>query len=124
MRRDTGTALHASHDLGDAAHETDEAENPGNLPKSATPLTTSSNGGNFKQIFLPCNRWLMTSFLYLRCPLETERIFSGTKLTIINKRSRLGPHVIEAIECVSCWMRVEPGTSVGALYRYLDGVQY
>ena len=52
---------------------------------------------------------------------ETERAFSGTKLTISDNHCRLGAPIIEAIECVGRWMRAGLGASVGALYKYLEG---
>jgi hAT family C-terminal dimerisation region len=36
---------------------------------------------------------------------ETERIFSGTKLTISPNRNRLGEDIIEATECLNRWYR-------------------
>jgi hypothetical protein len=35
---------------------------------------------------------------------ETERVFSDTKLFISDLRSRLGPEIIEALECIRKWM--------------------
>ena len=54
---------------------------------------------------------------------ETERVFSGTKLTISEKRSCLGPLIIEAIECSGRWMQAGIGTNVAELYKYLDGTE-
>jgi hypothetical protein len=54
---------------------------------------------------------------------ETERVFSSTKLTISEKRSRLGALIIEVIECSDRWMRAGLGTTVPALYKYLDGTE-
>jgi hAT family C-terminal dimerisation region len=34
---------------------------------------------------------------------ETERVFSGTKLTISPSRNRLGGDIIEATECLNRW---------------------
>ena len=36
---------------------------------------------------------------------ETERIFSGAKITISPSRNRLGDDVIEATECLNRWYR-------------------
>jgi hAT family C-terminal dimerisation region len=36
---------------------------------------------------------------------ETERVFSGVKLTISPTRNRLGEDVIEATECLNRWYR-------------------
>jgi hypothetical protein len=35
---------------------------------------------------------------------ETERVFSDTKLFISDLRSRLGPEIIEALECIRKWV--------------------
>ena len=35
---------------------------------------------------------------------ETERVFSDTKLFISDLRSRLGPEIIEALECIRKWI--------------------
>ena len=35
---------------------------------------------------------------------EIERVFSDTKLFISDLRSRLGPEIIEALECIRKWM--------------------
>ena len=35
---------------------------------------------------------------------ETERVFSDTKLFISDMRSRLGPEIIEALECLRKWI--------------------
>ena len=36
---------------------------------------------------------------------ETERVFSGTKLTISPTRNRLGEDIIEATECLNRWYK-------------------
>jgi len=36
---------------------------------------------------------------------ETERVFSGAKLTISPSRNRLGEDIIEATECLNRWYR-------------------
>jgi hypothetical protein len=38
---------------------------------------------------------------------KTERVFSDTKLFISESRSRLGPTIIEALECIRRWVLVE-----------------
>jgi hAT family C-terminal dimerisation region len=57
---------------------------------------------------------------------EPERVFSETKLTISDTRCRLGPLIIEALECQGRWMKVGLGVTIGALTRYLhvagDGI--
>jgi hypothetical protein len=35
---------------------------------------------------------------------ETERVFSDTKLFISDLHSRLGPEIIEALECIRKWI--------------------
>lgn len=35
---------------------------------------------------------------------ETERVFNDIKLFILESRSRLGPAVIEVLECVRRWV--------------------
>lgn len=37
---------------------------------------------------------------------ETERVFSGTKLTISPNRNRLGEDIIKATECLNRWYKV------------------
>jgi hypothetical protein len=39
---------------------------------------------------------------------ETERVFSDTKLFTSDLRSRLGPEIIEALECIRKWILVGP----------------
>ena len=34
---------------------------------------------------------------------EPERLFSGAKITITDRRNRLGSDVIEALECLKSW---------------------
>ena len=36
---------------------------------------------------------------------ETERVFSGTKLTLSPARNRLGEDIIEATECLNRWYK-------------------
>jgi hypothetical protein len=37
---------------------------------------------------------------------EPERVFSGSKVTISDRRCRLGIQVIEALECLKSWMGI------------------
>jgi hypothetical protein len=37
-------------------------------------------------------------------PAEPERLFSGAKITITDRRNRLGIESIEAIECLKSWL--------------------
>jgi len=48
---------------------------------------------------------------------EAERIFSGSKLTISDQRSRLGDDIIEALECLKSWAHEEVILGLG---RKLD----
>ena len=38
---------------------------------------------------------------------EPERVFSGSKITISDRRYRLGIELIEALECLKSWMGIE-----------------
>ncbi|KID81930.1 transposase-like protein [Metarhizium guizhouense ARSEF 977] len=38
---------------------------------------------------------------------EPERLFSGAKITITDRRNRLGTDVIEALECLKSWFRIQ-----------------
>jgi hypothetical protein len=35
---------------------------------------------------------------------EPERLFSGAKITITDRRNKLGIESIQAIECLKCWL--------------------
>ncbi len=37
---------------------------------------------------------------------EPERLFSGTKITITDRRNRMGSDVIEATECLKSWFGI------------------
>ena len=37
---------------------------------------------------------------------EPERLFSGAKLTVTDRRNRLGSDVMEALECLKSWQRI------------------
>ncbi|KAK2684727.1 hypothetical protein QWA68_016241 [Fusarium oxysporum] len=39
---------------------------------------------------------------------EPERLFSGAKITITDRRNRLGSDVIEALECLKSWFGIRP----------------
>ena len=36
---------------------------------------------------------------------EVERLFSSCKITIIDRRNRIGINAVEAIECLKSWLR-------------------
>src|SRR6266536_2871273 len=38
---------------------------------------------------------------------EPERLFSSTKITISDLRSRLGSDTIEALECLRSWLKIK-----------------
>ncbi len=38
---------------------------------------------------------------------EPERIFSGVKMTITDRRARLGMELVEALKCLKSWMGLE-----------------
>jgi hypothetical protein len=38
---------------------------------------------------------------------DPERLFSSAKITIINRRNRLGIDAIEALECLKSWMGIK-----------------
>jgi hypothetical protein len=47
---------------------------------------------------------------YLSIPAmsaEPERLFSSAKVTISDRRSRLGSDVIEALECLRSWLQIQ-----------------
>jgi len=58
---------------------------------------------------------------------EAERIFSGSKLTISDQRSRLGDDIIEALECLKSWARGEvifgAGTEIGQVEKMLEDLE-
>ena len=37
---------------------------------------------------------------------EPERLFSGAKITITDRRNRLGSDVVEALECLKSWFGI------------------
>jgi hypothetical protein len=45
---------------------------------------------------------------------EPERLFSSAKITITDRRNRLGIESIEAIECLKSWL------SKGSIVAYAD----
>jgi len=38
---------------------------------------------------------------------DPERLFSGTKITISDRRNRLGIFTIKALECLKSWLNIE-----------------
>jgi hypothetical protein len=38
---------------------------------------------------------------------EPERLFSGAKISITDRRNRLGIESIEALECLKSWMSIQ-----------------
>ena len=39
--------------------------------------------------------------------VDPERLFSGAKITILDRQNRLGIFTIEALECLKSWLRIE-----------------
>jgi hypothetical protein len=37
---------------------------------------------------------------------DPERLFSGAKITVSDRRNRLGIHTIEALECLKSWLEI------------------
>ena len=47
---------------------------------------------------------------YLSIPVmstEPERLFSSAKITILERRSRLGSDIIKALECLRSWLQIK-----------------
>jgi hypothetical protein len=38
---------------------------------------------------------------------EPERLFSGAKITLRDRRNRLGSEVVEALECLKSWFGIQ-----------------
>jgi hypothetical protein len=38
---------------------------------------------------------------------DPERLFSGAKITISDRRNRLSIYIIEALECLKSWLKIE-----------------
>jgi hypothetical protein len=38
---------------------------------------------------------------------DPERLFSGAKITISDRRTSLGIYTIEALECLKSWLKIE-----------------
>jgi hypothetical protein len=38
---------------------------------------------------------------------DPERLFSGAKITISDRRNRLGIYIIKALECLKSWLKIE-----------------
>jgi hypothetical protein len=39
---------------------------------------------------------------------ELERLFSGAKITILDRRNRFKIHTLEALECLKSWLKISP----------------
>ena len=48
-------------------------------------------------------KWRSIFYQFQPCLPEPERLFSDTKITLQDRRNRLGIGVIEAIECIRSW---------------------
>ena len=49
------------------------------------------------------------AFDYLSIPgmsAEPERLFSSTKITITDRRNRLGSDILEALQCLRSWLHI------------------
>jgi hypothetical protein len=57
---------------------------------------------------------------------EPERVFSGAKITISDRQSCLGDHIIEALECCKSWQRegliAGVHTEINEMERMLDAL--
>jgi hypothetical protein len=51
---------------------------------------------------------------------EPERLFSDTKLTLPDRRNRLGIDIIEAIECIKSWSKTHKVAWVDDVGLVLD----
>ena len=40
--------------------------------------------------------------------VEPERLFSGAKITISDRRNRLRIYILEALECLKSWLKISP----------------
>ena len=38
---------------------------------------------------------------------DPERLFSGAKITISDRRNRLGIYIVEALECLKSWLKIK-----------------
>ena len=38
---------------------------------------------------------------------DPERLFSGAKITVSDRRNRLGIYTLEALECLKSWLGIE-----------------
>jgi hypothetical protein len=52
---------------------------------------------------------------------ELERLFSGAKITLSNRRNRLGADVFEALECLKSWLKIRD-KKAEVLERLLDSL--
>jgi hypothetical protein len=39
--------------------------------------------------------------------VDPECLFSGAKITISNRRNRLGIYIIKALECLKSWLKIQ-----------------
>jgi hypothetical protein len=49
------------------------------------------------------------AFDYLSIPgmsAEPERLFSSTKITVTDRRNRLGSDILEALQCLRSWLHI------------------
>ena len=53
---------------------------------------------------------------------EPERLFSSTKITISDLRSRLGSDTIKALECLRSWLKIKD-TEIEALTRAIGQIR-
>ena len=54
---------------------------------------------------------------------DPERLFSGAKITISDRRNRLGIHTIEALECLKSWLGIEAAVEDDIEDEYGDLVE-
>jgi hypothetical protein len=52
---------------------------------------------------------------------EPERLFSGTKITITDRRNRVGIESIEATECLKSWLGKGSGVAFADDYLNTNG---
>jgi hypothetical protein len=38
---------------------------------------------------------------------DPERLFSGAKIIILDRRNRLGIYIIKALECLKSWLKIK-----------------
>lgn len=42
----------------------------------------------------------------LSMSIQAERLFSGTKITLEDRRNRMGGNVLEVLECLKSWLQI------------------